>query len=176
MSDMQYEEMDLIELNIDDVGDNINQRKNVTKKDILKFFKKLNSIPSINIGDVYASIMNNKVNLPKYNFEKHYLLFGRYITDENQEVIIIHNAGTDEYVYISKNKVYVCNIGETQQIFYFEIAKRLNQSVEETHDALIGKLGDYQAILFYKEKGFLSSLDEFIEDNIEMFNNALEKV
>lgn len=147
--------------------------KHVTKEEILEFFQSLKSMPTIDKEVVYEDILNNKINLPKFKAETYFLNFFKYAVKE-KELIVIQDFGSDCYYYIQDNQVFKTDRYEAQNKFYKEIALKTNQTHEFTHDTLIDKLNTYETIFLAKYNKHLSSLDDFIEDNIYMFDAALE--
>lgn len=158
-----------------DLGDDNDESTSINKEDILIFFKNLKTMPTIDRQVVYQDILEDKVNLPKFKFEDYFLSFCAYKTTDNKEMIIIKDVGSDNYYYIYLEHVFKCNIYEAGNIFYGDIAKEKKQSHEDVHDMLIDKLGCYEAILLAPQNKYLSSLDDFIEDNIYMFEATLKE-
>lgn len=157
-----------------DVG-NDDKSVHVSKEEILIFFKSLTTIPTIDRQVIYQNILDNKVNLSKFEFEEYYLSFCAYQTIDNKDMIIIKDTYSDTYYYIHNENVFKCSIFDAGNIFYGDIAKSTKQNTAEVHDKLIGKLGCYEAILLAPQNKFLSSLDDFIEDNIYMFDAAIRE-
>lgn len=157
-----------------DVG-NDDESVNVNKEDILIFFKSLTTMPTIDRKVVYQEILDNKVTLPKFEFEEYYLSFCAYKTIDNNDMIIIKDTDSDTYYYIHNENVFKCSIFDAGNVFYQEIAKATKQNTAEVHDKLISKLGCYEAILLAPQNKFISSLDDFISDNIYMFDAALRE-
>lgn len=159
----------LLEIEID------NESIDVNKQDILTFFKNLKIMPTIDKELVYQNILNNNIDLPKFEFEEYYLNFCAYKTKDNKELIIIKDVGSDNYYYIYLEHVFKCSIFEAGKIFYENIAQATGVNADEVHDTLADKLGSYESILLSSYNKYLSSLDDFIEDNIYMFNAALKE-
>lgn len=148
--------------------------KHLTKEDVIEFFKSLKIMPTIDKEIVYDDILNNRINLEKFKAETYFLNFFKYVVKE-KEIIIIQDVGSDCYYYIQENQVFKTDCYESQNQFYQEIATKTNKTHELTHDSLIDKLNTYEAIFLAKYNKHLSSLDDFIEDNINMFDTALEE-
>lgn len=162
---------DYIELNVDDDSN----ESHVSKKDILHFFGNLAVMPEMKTDDIYKGIINKNLTLPDFKFEEYFLFFAAYKSKEGLPIVIIKDVGSDNYYYIHKENVFKCDIYKAQQQFYGNIAQELGESLEDTHDVLIDKLGAYESILLLPHKQYLSTLDEFIEENIYMFDAALEE-
>lgn len=156
-----------------DVGDE-EETKHVTKKEIKHFFNNLRTMPFINKEEVYQDILKDKIVLPKFEPETYFLNFFQY-EDFKKDMVIIQDFGSDTYYYIQDEHVFKCNRYEAQNVFYGDIATKMNQNSEEVHDTLIDKLKSYEAILFTPQSQYLSSLDDFIIDNIYMFDAALKE-
>ncbi len=131
-------------------------------------------MPNINKEEVYKDILNDKVNLPNFKSDTYFLNFFKYIVKE-KELIIIQDFGSDSIYYIQDEQVFKTNRHEAQNNFYKEIALKTNKTHEFTHDTLIDKLHTYECIFLAKYNKHLSSLDEFINDNIYMFDTALKE-
>ncbi len=149
--------------------------QHVTKQEILSFFKDLKTIPLINQELIHTQILNNTFNLPKFNFETYFLDFCKYKDKKNQELIIIKDIGGDQYYYIQNEKVFQCYIFRAQQKFYRSIAIKKEDSFNNIYDEWTNKLSAYEAILLSSNSKYLSNLDDFIENNIYMFDEALKE-
>lgn len=166
-----------------EIEENENINNNVCKEDIINFLKNLKTMPQIDIETAYQDILNNKINLPSFELEDHYMGFCNYKDNKGNNTVIIKDTRGDNYFYIKEveilnesymnQEVYQCSIYEAQNIFFGEIAKEKKQEIDYVHDTLIDKLNCYQAIFFLPQSKYLSSLDDFIKDNIYMFNLAL---
>lgn len=148
---------------------------NINKKDILSLFKDLKNMPVINREKVYQDIVRDNINLPSFEFEKYYLNFCNYKGDNEKNIVIIKDDASDKYYYIYGENVFYCDIYDAQNVFYSGIAKETNQDYEYIYDTLIGKLNCYEAVMLSTQKNYLSNLDDFIEDNIYMFDAALKE-
>ena len=159
-----------IEINIED--DKF--EKHVSKKNITDFFKSLSIMPKIDKEKVCQDILNNQLNLPKFKAQTYFLDFFKY-GEKEKEIIVIQDFGSDRYYYIQNNQVFKTNRYEASEYFYKEIATITKQDYEKVHDTLIDKLNTYESIFLAKYSKHLSTLDEFIEDNIYMFDAALKE-
>lgn len=156
------------------VGNDIDD-EHVSKKDILKFFKKLKTMPTIDTEEVYQDILNEKYDLPNFKFEELGLRFCKYKDNEGKNKIIIKDIGSAKYFYIIGEEVFVSDIDNEQEVFYSKIAKGKNQTYEDVHDTLISHLEAYEAVFLENNSKYLCSLNDFIEDNIYMFDNAVKE-
>lgn len=163
-------ENEYIELNVEDND----FEKHVSKENIIDFFTSLSVMPHIDKEKVYQDILNNQINLPKFKAQTYFLDFFKYGENE-KEIIVIQDFGSDNYYYIQNNQVFKTSRYEASNDFYKEIALKTKQDYEQVHDTLIDKLNTYESIFLAKYSKHLSTLDEFIEDNIYMFDAALKE-
>lgn len=167
---MQMTDDDFVELNLDEEDET---NKNVSKEDVLEFFKTLAFMPTINLQKIYEDIISNGLSLPKFKFHDYGFQFCNYKDENEQNCVIIWDTGSDNYYYLIGDDIFSCNRYKAGKKFYSKVAKEKKESYEDNHDSLRGFLGSYEAVLFIKYSVLVSSVNEFIEDNIYTFNNII---
>ena len=142
-------ENEYIELNVEDND----FEKHVSKENIIDFFTSLSVMPHIDKEKVYQDILNNQINLPKFKAQTYFLDFFKYGENE-KEIIVIQDFGSDNYYYIQNNQVFKTSRYEASNDFYKEIALKTKQDYEQVHDTLIDKLNTYESIFLAKYSNF----------------------